>query len=160
MKFPFESYPAIPTPSHPNRRDILRPTIPVRVVNKQTGDDVSYLALIDSGADYCIFHAPIGEMIGLNIRNGSPMNYWGIGGVRHTAYFHEVALSVGGWKFDSYVGFSYDFDQQQMPYGVLGQDGFFDKFKVVLDKNKLEIELKENRNIRFMPFRRTSRATK
>lgn len=159
MKFPFERYPAHPIPTHPNRNSVLRPTIPVYLINKETGADIGYLALIDSGADYCIFHASIGETIGLNIQNGGKMEYVGVSGVKQAAYFHNVILSIGGWKFNTYIGFSYDFDKIEMPYGVLGQDGFFDKFKIVLDINKPEIELKENPNIKFTPFAKTSKAT-
>jgi len=150
MKFPYQKFPGPPILSHPDRKSVLRPTIPVCLVNKQSGEHANYIALIDSGADYCIFHASMGEVIGLDVRSGKKMEYFGIAGVKQTAYFHEIVLSVGGWKFDCYVGFSYDFDQ--MPYGVLGQDGFFDKFKIVLDHNKFEIELKENPHIKFSPL--------
>ena len=159
MKFPYEKFPGPPIRSHPDRKGVLRPTIPVCLVNKQTGAETQYLALIDSGADYCICHASIGEVIGLDIRSGRVMDYWGIGGIKQQAYFHDIVLSVGGWKFDCYVGFSYDFDGGQMPYGVLGQDGFFDKFKVVLDRRKLEIEIKENPDIKFFPFKKAIQAT-
>lgn len=31
----------------------------------------SYFCLIDSGADFCVFHGKIGEMLGLDVRKGS-----------------------------------------------------------------------------------------
>ena len=152
MKFPYEKYPAYPIPTHPNRKSVLRPTIPVYLINKDTGAETGYLALIDSGADYCIFHASIGEVAGIDVESGGKMEYIGVSGVKQAAYFHNVVISIGGWKLGCYVGFSYDFDKIQIPYGILGQDGFFDKFKVVLDANKLEIELKENPNIKLTPL--------
>jgi len=158
MKFPYEKYPAHPIPTHPNRKSVLRPTVPIYLINNATNAEIGYLALIDSGADYCIFHASVGEVIGLDMQGGEKMEYIGVSGVKQIAYFHHVIISVGGWKLDCYAGFSYDFDKIQMPYGVLGQDGFFDKFKVVLDANKLEIELKENPNIKFTPFTKSAKA--
>ena len=155
MKFPYERYPAHPIPTHPNRTSVLRPTLPVYLINKENGAETGYLALLDSGADYCIFHASIGEAVGIDISSGAKMEYVGVSGIKQAAYFHNVALSIGGWKFDCYAGFSYDFDKIQMPYGVLGQDGLFDKFKVTLDVNKLEIELKENPNVKFIPFNKS-----
>ena len=41
---------------------------------------------------------------------------------------------------DLYCGFSYD--MKTLPYGLLGQTGFFDRFKVELDYGNKRIELK------------------
>jgi hypothetical protein len=39
---------------------------------------VGYWALIDSGADYSIFHADIGEILELDIRSGKKETFGGI----------------------------------------------------------------------------------
>lgn len=151
MKFAYEKYPAQPIPSHPKRTSTARPTIPIRLTNLDTHENRQYMALIDSGADYCIFHAEIGELIGLDVKAGKPLTFFGVGGVKQIAYFHNVGVVVGGWKYECYAGFSYDIDN--LPYGLLGQDGFFDKFKVAFDLHKTEIELKENKHIKFTVHR-------
>lgn len=44
---------------------VLKPIIPVQVSNGK--NKLEYAALIDSGADFCIFDAEIGECLGLDI---------------------------------------------------------------------------------------------
>ncbi len=46
---------------------ILKPIIPIKI--SRTDIVVKYAALIDSGADFCIFDAGIGEYLGLNVRS-------------------------------------------------------------------------------------------
>jgi hypothetical protein len=141
MKFPYKQFPAIPNDAFPNHRKALRPTIPIRVYHK--GKTLDYLVLIDSGADFCIFHASIGEALGIDIESGKKLEYFGIEGVKTVAYFHNVQIScVGGSPLEVYAGFSRGFDKC-MPYGVLGQKGFFEYFKVIFDYVGEEVELRE-----------------
>lgn len=118
---------------------ILKPIIPIKIsVDK---DDIEYAALIDSGADFCIFDAEIGEYLELNIKGGSRIEFGGIqdrGGAE--AFLHELSLNIGGWNYKTIVGFSYDIAKQG--FGILGQKGFFDIFVVKFDLLKEEIELK------------------
>lgn len=139
MKFPYQKLPAEPLETHPDRKNILRPVIPVHIIsgNKRIG----YAVLIDSGADYCIFHAGIGEVIGLDVKNAKQMIYSGIGGVKQTAYFHHVTIEIGGYEHPYYAGFSYDIET--LPYGILGQNDFFSYFIIIFDKEKGRIELKQ-----------------
>lgn len=121
---------------------ILKPIIPIKlsVADKK----VQYAALIDSGADFCIFDAEIGEYLGLNVSSGKQEEFGGIqerGGAK--AFFHEIILNIGGWDYKSIIGFSYDIAKHG--YGILGQNGFFDIFTVKFNLLKEEIELKERR---------------
>ena len=47
---------------------ILRPVISIEVKYKEIS--VPYEVLVDSGADICIFHASIGEVLGLDVEKG------------------------------------------------------------------------------------------
>jgi hypothetical protein len=95
--------------------------------------------LIDSGADYCVFHAEIGEQIGLQIESGKRLAFFGSSGQEQSAFFHEIKLEVGGHEISCFAGFSREL--QSLPYGILGQEGFFDNFKIVFDYRKDKIEL-------------------
>ena len=53
LKFPYKKLPAGPIESHPERISILRPVIPICLINRDKKQ--RYECLIDSGADYCIF---------------------------------------------------------------------------------------------------------
>ena len=137
MKFRYQKRPTDRSEAHPNRYSALRPIIPVRLYNENKFIDTD--ALIDSGADDCIFSAEIGEVIELEVKSGKRAKYRGIGGEPIDVYFHNIKLEIGGHKFDCYAGFSYDFAYKE---GVLGQFGFFNLFTLVFDLSKEEIELK------------------
>lgn len=105
MNFRYQKFPVnTENCPFPNKKSSLRPIIEVDF-ETQLGN-LGYLVLIDSGADYCIFHAEIG---------GHSRRYM--------------------------VGFSYDMGK--LAYGLLGQDGFFDKWNVKFEYQKENIELKE-----------------
>ena len=132
FKLEYRKFPAEPSAPFPQRCSALRPAIPITLVN---GDKkVRYFALIDSGADFCIFHAEIGEQIGLGIESGKKLQFFGIDGARQTAYFHHIEIEVGGHRFPCYAGFSMDLGS--LPYGILGQVGFLTSSKCPLSMEK------------------------
>lgn len=140
MKFPYRKFPFNPNPAFPDRKHGKRPVIPIKV--KYKGNEIGYLALIDSGADFCVFHAEIGIEIGIDIKKGARLEYFGTTGKKEEAFFHEVIINVGGYDKECYCGFSYQFSKNKMPYGILGQKGFFNLFEVSMDYEKGQIELK------------------
>jgi len=137
LKFDYRKFPADRSEAFPRRQSATRPVIPVTLIN---GDrKVTNLAIIDSGADLCIFHAEIGEQIGIDIESGKVQTFSGITREQLTAYFHNIKIGIGGHEYDCYAGFSRDL--ANMPYGLLGQVGFFNLFNIVFDYNKERIEL-------------------
>jgi hypothetical protein len=57
---------------------IERPIISVILRNPATQQSVRHLALVDSGADECIFAGEIGELIGLDVPSGSERTVSGV----------------------------------------------------------------------------------
>lgn len=98
---------------------------------------------MDSGADFCIFDAQIGEILEIDITSGEQREVWGITGVGEYYYVHSVDIKIGGWQYSTKVGFLSQI--AKMGYGVVGQNGFFDIFVVKFDLIKEEIELKERK---------------
>ncbi|MFH0803521.1 MAG: hypothetical protein V1877_00145 [Candidatus Tagabacteria bacterium] len=141
MKFRYHKL-LLPQRSEYFGSSILKPIIPVKItIGKK---ELNYTALIDSGADFCIFDAEIGEYLGIDIRSGRSEEFGGIqerGGAK--AFLHNVVLNIGGWEYKTIVGFSYDIARHG--FGILGQKGFFDIFVVKFDLFKEEIELKERK---------------
>jgi hypothetical protein len=132
MKFRYKKY----------GQGILRPVIPIEIAYKNK--TVPYEVLIDSGADFCIFDAQIGEILGINIKSGQKQEVWGITGVGKPFYFHPVTINVGGWPYPIKAGFLPDI--ANLGYGIVGQKGFFDLFVVKFDLLKEEVELKPRLN--------------
>ncbi len=117
---------------------VLRPIIPLTIIHG--GQSTVYTALVDSGADFCVFDAQVGEYLGLDIRSGLVEKFSGIeesDGIE--AFFHDVVLKIGGWEYKTKVGFSYNIANQG--YAILGQKGFFEMFAIKFDYKKGEIEL-------------------
>jgi hypothetical protein len=139
LKFNYAAFPATRNEAFPSRVSAMRPVITIRLLFD--GKSVKYPVLIDSGADFCIFHAELAEgILGIPVKKGKKLVFFGTGGVPQEAYFLNVLIDLGGYEIELYCGFSYDMDK--LPYGILGQDGFFDLFKVEFDYKGRRIELK------------------
>lgn len=141
MKFKYLKFP-LTRPSEFFGTSILKPIVPVQITAGR--EVIRYAALIDSGADFCIFDGQIGEYLGLDVRAGRREVFGGIqerGGAE--AFLHNISISIGGWKYGIDAGFSYDIAQHG--FGILGQKGFFDLFVVKFDLLKEEIEIKERK---------------
>jgi hypothetical protein len=119
----------------------IRPIIPIKI-KAEGGMEIGYYALIDSGADFCIFDGEIGEAIGIDVRSGPENKFGGVQSSKKQCigYVHTVCLSVGGHDIPSRVCFSYDINKKQ-GYGIVGQYGFFDSFRIKFDYSKERIEL-------------------
>src|SRR3989344_3401981 len=119
---------------------ILRPVIPIKLKNGK--QEIGYEVLVDSGADLCIFSAEVGEAVGIDIEKGKPREVMGVGGKYSIYYLHPVTIEVGGWPYNIQAGFMPDVAGHVMPYGVVGQMGFFENLIVKFDLQKAEVELK------------------
>ena len=141
MKFRYFKFP-LGTRSKFFGSSILKPIIPIEIIYGNKA--INYTALIDSGADFCIFDAEIGEYLGIDVRSGIREDFGGIqekGGAQ--SFLHEIILVIGGLRYRTMVGFSYDIAKHG--FAILGQRGFFELFSVKFDFTKEEIELKEQK---------------
>ncbi|MDZ4221420.1 MAG: hypothetical protein U1C18_00935, partial [Patescibacteria group bacterium] len=75
MTFSYISFP-LPERSRLFGGKILRPIIPIEITIGAI--TVGYAALIDSGADFCIFDGELGELFGLDVRSGDRLQFNGI----------------------------------------------------------------------------------
>jgi len=133
MKFAYKNYGS----------KTLRPVIPVKLNNGEQSQ--RYEVLVDSGADLCLFHAEVGEIIGLNIEKGRPEEVMGVGGKASVYYLHQIEIEVGGWKYQIEAGFMPEVSGRVLPYGIVGQKGFFDLFVVKFDLLKESVELRQQK---------------
>lgn len=60
----------------PDKKSSLRPVIQIDFENPK--GNFGYFVLIDSGADYCLFHGTVGEQLGLDIKKGTPYGKIGL----------------------------------------------------------------------------------
>ena len=91
--------------------------------------------LIDSGSPITIIHSPLAVVAGYIPADGQASQLFGIGGEPVAGYYHTIEMSFYGRMFKTTVFFSTD---MRTPYCLLGQFGFFDKFKICFDlKNRI-----------------------
>ena len=139
MKFPYKKFFVQSRPSAKNHT-VSRPVIPIHL---EFGTHrIAYEALVDSSADYSIFHAEIGEVIDLNVRKGRRIRFAGVSGISQEGFRHPVRLEVGNRTFQASVVFAYHIG---IPYGILGQAELFKEFVVVFDRERGWLELKPHR---------------
>jgi len=130
MKFYYKRYGA----------NTLRPVIPITL--QHNGVSLGYEVLVDSGADFCIFDAEIGEALGIDIKKGTPQEVFGVGGKASIYFLHKLDINIGGWVYTISAGFMPNVAGRVMPYGLVGQRGFFEHLIVKFDLKKEEIEVK------------------
>lgn len=140
LKYKYRTFGTEPSEAFPRRFGVFRPVIPVWLVNGN--EKFGYLALVDSGADFCVFHASIGDVIGIKVESGKKQSFSGISSQTQQliAYFHNIKIEVAGYAHECWVGFSRDIKDQA--YGILGQEGFFSNYNVNLDYENKQIELR------------------
>ena len=122
----------------PNYGLLHEPRIPVVFRNSVNGNEVPIFCLVDSGAAHILLNTQIGEALGIEIKAGAVLEYSGIGG-NVIGYKHKIKMRVAGDKNE------YDVECAFAPVGsidgLLGQEGFFDNYKVVFEKYKNQFEV-------------------
>lgn len=119
--------------------EVARPIIEI-IIKYKRGEMVGPIAaLIDSGADYNLFPSYMCQSLGINLKSGQKFSVRGVSGDKIITYRHfGIRIFVEGDAVDTFIDFS-DF-YHEIP--ILGQQGFFDKFRSVrFSRSKEEIVL-------------------
>lgn len=129
-----------------DRNPIIRPVVGVELSYFKVGQidgESRKMALIDSGADRCIFRSEIADELGItDLEKGIRYDFGGVAdGAQLVGYIHKIGISVG--SFPMYT-LSAVFTRQMSGIAdcLLGQNGFFDHFAVKLDLRRNEITIK------------------
>lgn len=103
--------------------NVYRPVVPVRL--SAGGRVVEFDALVDSGADQTTFPGSVAKDMGLDMEKGTKRIFSGIGGSVLT-YRHRTRVEIAGIGFTLDAHYSNQWND--MPFGLLGQNGFFSRF--------------------------------
>lgn len=137
MKFTYREIPILFSPASKRKRFIYRPIIPVILVRDK--GLVGYEALIDSGSDYNVFDASVADILGIKVSAGFKRQIIGIGEQRLRGYEHNVTLKIAGKQYKTKVIFSKHIPPNS--FGILGNEGFFNHFKVTFNCSKRYFEV-------------------
>ncbi len=115
---------------------IRRPIIPVFL--KSRTSFAFYWALIDSGADFCIFSKDVANLLNIKLHSKDKIIFRGINKVDTEGYWNTITLRIGSVSYVTDVIFS---EISEFGHGILGQRGFFDHFDITLRHQKKIIEV-------------------
>ncbi len=102
-----------------------RPIIPLFLRVREI--TVEYHVLVDSGADFNLFHTDVAGIFGIDLEHADTERIAGVGGeVIAYPYLFEMSIDQHTY-FRAPVLLSHDLP---MSYGIVGQVGFFEKFSV------------------------------
>ena len=136
MKLPYFK---LPNPD-PSKKFISVPWIPVTI--RANDREETFLMLVDSGADNCIFDKDIADFMEINLADGELEKTGGLSGFVKVYYFDNIYINVGGHEIKTRAGFIDGNLIEGKIAGILGRQGFFDHFKICIDEKAKEIELK------------------
>src|SRR5208337_1173457 len=124
MKFPYAVFPARPDAAFPNRQAISRPLLTVTL--ERGGLSIATFAIVDSGADNCLFPASLAGQLGIATPNQNAYVFSGTSEQGQIAYFETVKATIWNGQpqeqpitFELYAGFCDTLEHVGM--GLLGQ---------------------------------------
>src|SRR5262245_52112568 len=89
---------------------------------------VKVWALINSGADFCVFNGDIAGILEVDLKTGREIDLTGFVGGSAPAWIHQVNLEPEGFPS---ININVAFTDSRMPeLCLLGQRGFFDQFQI------------------------------
>ena len=131
VKYPYY----IPAPN------VYKPWIKVSLNYKKTHKITpgGIVALIDSGADVCFCARYIGEWLGIQFNRKQRSTFTAANRSQFIAVEETITLIACNERFDCRFFFAEDLPKET-PI-ILGQIGFFEKFKITFDLKNKEIEI-------------------
>jgi hypothetical protein len=136
MKSKSFDYRKVPDHTIPRKRWIKRPMLQVTLFNGMKHKQV--VCLVDSGSDECLFHASIGRGLGIDIEGGTYKEFDGIASSIE-AYMHSIEIQIQ--DFPERLKIEAGFTKSEGVDAILGQAGFFEKFRICFERYRWRIEI-------------------
>jgi len=109
-------------------RITYRPMVAAKLIAAD-GTFVESGAVVDSGADACLFPLKVALGLGFDPTQMPKSMTGGVGTVSNVTYHATVTLQIGtGIRFTTEVGFTEGMNRAG--FGLLGQQGFFENYNV------------------------------
>ncbi|KKR79863.1 MAG: hypothetical protein UU24_C0001G0022 [Candidatus Nomurabacteria bacterium GW2011_GWA2_40_9] len=113
-----------------------RPIVDVEIFGP-TGN-FSTIALLDSGADNCLFNIEYAKEIGIDLNKCTKTSTTGVEGDRTDVYLTEIYIQV---KFLDKIKIEVGFIDSRSVNGLLGQIGFFDLNRIKFERDHGTFEI-------------------
>jgi len=102
-------------------------------------DSKKFDALVDSGADCSLFNIQVAEVLGINLSNARPARFTGISGQIDGHRLEKIKIKVDG--SDASVEIPVCFIDSPTVSLLLGQEGFFDQYRIRFEKDHDTFEI-------------------
>ncbi len=139
-RVPYTRVTVPPNPAFPAGRIASRPVL--RLALTSENKRLSCYAIVDSGADHCVFPRSFLQPLGFNALTAPIEMTTGVGSTNVPTHFVNITIDLqGAAQFPVYAGFTTGLDP--VGIGLLGQSGFFDRFHLhfKLSEGIYEIEI-------------------
>jgi predicted aspartyl protease len=116
--------------------DIPRPFLPIRIINPSSGQLITSLGLIDTGADDCAIPASFATMLGHNLAAGQTKQI-GTGNGLTNAYAHTTRIEI--FSMDGTLRIVHTINDTPIDFMpnlaiiLLGVNSFLSRFKLFID---------------------------
>lgn len=111
--------------------DILRPWLPIVIINPHTNKRIKVFGLIDTGADECALPAQYAILLGHNLQKGYPKEV-NTGNGKTLAYSHTVSIEIDDFVIKNVL---IDF-MPNLYVPLLGVKSFLSNFLLTIDYPK------------------------
>ena len=98
------------------------------------------LALVDSGADFCLFDGELSYLLDIDLTKLEQINLSGVAGTA-IGYVAHIEIGMNNTFFPVPAVFSFDFSPKGFG-GIIGQVGFFDSLIVEFNRSQKQVVLK------------------
>jgi len=119
-----------------NFRGKFLPLVPIELKGKEW---VTFLAYLDSGASYTVFHSDVLKILDLEMTKGRKEFITVGDGSLMVVYFHRVLVKFSEIKFEAEIGFS---KQLGIGFNIIGRKDVFERFVICFDEKNRIVEIK------------------
>ena len=116
---------------------IRRPMITIEIFGPKESKEFD--ALIDSGADQALFNEEIAELLGIDLLKAKPVKLTGISGQLDGRRLENIKIKVK--NFGETIEIPICFVKSPTVGVLLGQEGFFDKYRIKFEKDHNSFEI-------------------
>jgi len=102
-------------------------------------DSKNFDALVDSGADCSLFNIQVAEVFGIDLSNARPARFTGISGQIDGYRLEKIKIKVDG--LNELVEIPVCFIKSPTVSLLLGQEGFFDQYRIRFEKDHDTFEI-------------------
>lgn len=137
LVFKYRELTAKNLPSSHRTIRVFRPIIPLILLYHDRL--VQTAAILDTGADFNVFHADVADYLGIRLTTGKTRRISGISKGMIKGYEHKLDIKVGPHRRATTVTFSRGIPDNSI--AVLGNNGFFNHFVTTFNYRDQEIIL-------------------